>query len=92
MLTDLHYQFAYTSDCLTTIINGTYSTAPPLSSVTIAGAKGLPSGMSLSIADQPCEVGAVALTYENGTIVISGLETFTPDGAWEGPMSLELKY
>ena len=85
-------QFNYANDCLTTSINGTYHAAPPLANVTIAGAKGLPSDMALTMRGQPCEFGAVGLSYSDGTLVVSGLEAFTPDGAWEGEMYLELKY
>ncbi|KAK3638754.1 hypothetical protein LTR56_012861 [Elasticomyces elasticus] len=85
-------QFSYTNNCLSSSIKGSYAAAPPLANVTIAGAIGLPKGMSLTIAGQPCEVGNVALEYDCGVLRVIGLEEFTPNGAWEGEMRLELSY
>ncbi|KAK3620593.1 hypothetical protein LTR56_023306 [Elasticomyces elasticus] len=92
-------QFSYTNNCLSSTIEGSYTAAPPLANgegsqalVTIAGAEGLPKGMSLTIAGQPCEVGEVALEYDSGVLRVSGLEELTPSGAWEGEMKMKLIY
>ncbi|KAK0335570.1 hypothetical protein LTR91_019492 [Friedmanniomyces endolithicus] len=85
-------QFSYTNNCLSTTINGTYHAAPPLANVTVAGAPSLPKGMSLTIAGQPCEVSKVALDYSGGVLYVSGIEPFTPGGAWEGEMRMEFSY
>ncbi|KAK5729270.1 hypothetical protein LTR15_002412 [Elasticomyces elasticus] len=85
-------QFSYTNNCLSSTIEGSYTAAPPLANVTIAGAEGLPKGMSLTIAGQPCEVGEVALEYDSGVLRVSGLGELTPSGAWEGEMKMKLIY
>jgi len=48
--------------------------------------------MSLTIAGQPCEVSTVALDYSGGVLYVSGIEPFTPGGAWEGEMRMEFSY
>ncbi|KAK3068578.1 hypothetical protein LTR53_013741 [Teratosphaeriaceae sp. CCFEE 6253] len=85
-------QFSYTANCLSTTINGTYTAEPPLANVTIAGAPCLPKSMSLTIAGQPCEVNDIVLDYSAGVLYVSGIEQFTPAGAWEGEMKMEFSY
>ncbi|KAK5136357.1 hypothetical protein LTR08_003483 [Meristemomyces frigidus] len=85
-------QFNYTNNTLSTTITGTYHAAPPLANVTVAGAPCIPTDMSLTIGGQPCEVGAVALSYDDGVLYVSGIEQFTPGGAWEGAMEMKFTY
>lgn len=85
-------QFSYMDNCLSTTINGTYHAASPLANVTIVGAPCLPTGMNLTIAGQPCEVSRVVLNYDAGVLYVTGIEQFTPAGAWEGEMKMEFAY
>ncbi|KAK3678865.1 hypothetical protein LTR78_001318 [Recurvomyces mirabilis] len=84
--------FSYSDSCLKTSINGTYHSTPPLANITIAGVGKAPCGLSLTIAGQECEVGAVVLSHLNETVSITGLEAFTGEGAWQGEMELILQY
>ncbi|KAK4985984.1 hypothetical protein LTR66_008016 [Elasticomyces elasticus] len=83
---------SYASDTLTTSLSGSYHSAAPLANITIAGVPSLPSGIDLSIAGQPCEAAAVTLVHGAGVLYLSGLEEFTPGGAWEGEMVLRFSF
>ncbi|KAF2168529.1 glycoside hydrolase family 31 protein [Zasmidium cellare ATCC 36951] len=85
-------QFKYADGVLSTHINGTYKSSPPLANVTLAGVPGHLTGLSLTISGQPCEVGEVAVDPGDGVLRISGLEEFTPEGAWEGEMVMKLSF
>jgi len=63
-----------------------------LANITVAGVNSLPSGTSLTIAGQPCEVGDVVLNYSEGVLYVSGLESLTSDGAWEGDLRLDFSF
>ncbi|KAK5108679.1 hypothetical protein LTR62_008084 [Meristemomyces frigidus] len=84
--------FSYSDSCLKTSVNGTYHATPPLANITIAGVSRGPTGLSLMIAGQECEVGPVVLSYVGSTVRITGLETFTGEGAWQGDVELTLTY
>lgn len=60
--------------------------------MTIAGVASLPTGMDLTFAGQPCETRTVALKHGAGVLYVSGLDEFTPDGAWEGEMEMKLYF
>lgn len=51
-----------------------------------------PTGLSLTLDGQPCEVGDVVYNYEDGVVRLTGLDEFTPDGAWEGELYMKLSY
>ena len=82
----------YADNTLSTSMNGTHATAPPLENVTIAGASCLPSSASLNIAGQPCEVSEISLEYSSGVLYVTGIEKFTPNGAWEGEIEMKLTF
>lgn len=92
MLTLRVLQFQYSEDTLSTTIRGSYHAAPPLANITIAGVHSRPSGMSLKIDGQPCEVGDVVLDYVDEIVRLVGLDEFTPNGAWEGELEMTLSY
>ena len=73
-------------------MTGNYSVAPPLANITIAGASCLPTDLSLTIGGHPCEVEAVHLDHRHGVLYVSGIEPFTPSGAWEGAMEMKLTF
>lgn len=85
-------QFSYSAGTLKTSVNGTYSAAPPLSNVTIAGVTSLPKGMNLNVGGQPCEIGTVQLVHGANVLYASRFETFTSAGAWEGEMEMQFTW
>lgn len=89
---DLDAQFSYTEHKLTTTISGSYTAAAPLGNVTVAGVKSLPSGMTLHVGGQPCETGTISLVHGADVLYVSGLETFTSSGAWEGEMEMAFTF
>lgn len=86
------FQFSYADSTLTTSMQGSYHAAPPLANITIAGVENAPTGLSLTFGGQPCEVGDVVFNYEDGVVRLTGMEEFTPEGAWEGELYLKLSY
>jgi len=82
-------EFSYRNDTLSISVTGTYHSAPPLANVTIAGAKTLPSGISMGINGRSCETGTIELTYNTGVLFLTGLEELTQAGAWESNLSLQ---
>lgn len=87
--TDSHGpQFSYSAHTLTTTILGTYSATAPLGNVTIAGVQSLPTNMTLHVGGQACETGVIALVQGAGVLYVSGLDTFTQGGAWEGGLQM----
>ncbi|KAK3627683.1 hypothetical protein LTR56_015456 [Elasticomyces elasticus] len=100
-------QFSYTNICLSSLIEGSYTVASAVRDpkhqfkawkvngshlVTIVDATDLPKGVSLTMAGPLCEGGDVALQYDSRVLRVIGLEEFTPIGAWEREMKLELSY
>ncbi|WPG98450.1 Hypothetical protein R9X50_00124000 [Acrodontium crateriforme] len=85
-------KFEYSNSILKTSIQGSYHAAPPLSKVTIAGASCLPKSLSLTISGQPFEAAEIDVVYSGGVVTITGLEKFTPNGAWEGEAEMKLKF
>lgn len=88
---DERVQFSYADHTLTTSINGTYHAAPSLANMTIVGVD-KPTGFSLMMGGQPCEVGEVVYDHADGVVRLTGLDEFTPDGAWEGELYMKLSY
>lgn len=82
-------QFKFADGVLSSHINGTYTSAASLGNVTIAGLKGDLTGLDLTIGGQPCEVGQVVVD-PTSALKITGLEEFTPAGAWEGEMRMKI--
>ena len=93
LLTGLVTQFHFADNCLTTSIEGTYHSAPPLANITIAGVEAMPKGLSMQIAGRECDVDQLAVKHDEGGVLrITGVEQFTQQGAWEGEMEMKMWY
>ncbi|KAK5144273.1 hypothetical protein LTR04_001631, partial [Oleoguttula sp. CCFEE 6159] len=82
-------QLSYANNKLTASVTGSYHSAPALANVTIAGVSALPAGMTLTVGGQPCETGVIQLVQGGGVLYVTGLETFTTAGAWEGNIEMQ---
>jgi len=85
-------KFKYANHRLTTTINGTYAALPPLANITIAGAKQMPSNMSMHLGNQPCETGVVGWSHGADVLRVHGLEAFHKRGAWESKLDLKFSF
>lgn len=77
---------------LHTSVTGSYQQRNPLANITIAGASGLPSDMSITVAGVPCDPGVVELSYGNGVLHVTGLESVTSGGIWQGNLEVAFTY
>ena len=85
-------QFSYAQNTLKASVTGSYHAAAPLTNITIAGVKSLPTGMNLTIAGQDCDTGVVSLVQGANVLTVTGLDAFTTKGAWEGDLNLAFTF
>lgn len=52
----------------------------------------MPTGMNLTIANEPCATGEISLVHGAGVLYVSGIDKFTAGGAWEGEMSMDFHW
>ena len=61
---------------------------PSLANITIAGVASKPDRVVLSFGQQ--YANGFRMTYNNGTLLITELEQYTQDGAWESKLVLQI--
>jgi len=93
-------QFTYANNTLRTVVTGTYEDNLPLANVTIAGIEGRPGSLYIN-----CFYGAnqgwqghswgpssgARLTYGEGVLFVTGLESDTSGGVWYSNLTLQLQ-
>lgn len=84
--------FEYSENTLRTRNNGTYTATSPLANVTIAGATCMPASVSLEVDGMPCQTDALGMAFEQGVLRITGLESSTQSGAWEGEITMKFTF
>lgn len=83
-------QYTFNKGVLRAEINGTYQVYAPLDRITIAGLREEPKGVEFRYNHELLKDPSPVLKYINGTAYITGLDQYTPRGAFEHGFQLTL--
>jgi alpha-glucosidase len=85
-------QFTYANNSLSFTSEGSYHASQPLANITIAGLKEEPHSISMRYGSHECNSSQIITGYSAGVLRLANTAQFTPDGAFQEDLKLELKY
>ncbi|KAF1973746.1 hypothetical protein BU23DRAFT_639650 [Bimuria novae-zelandiae CBS 107.79] len=85
-------KFTYANNSLSFSSEGSYRASQPLASITIAGLKTEPADISLEYGDRHCNTKHLITGYNDGVLKVANMDQFTPEGAFQEDLKLELKF